>query len=73
MTQSLALLAEELHSFMELERTKRIELGCEHSVLGTTGGRQSHIILHHLKEAKLLKAHLTLLQVVRREVHSSKE
>ena len=31
------------------------------------------IILHHSKEAKRLKARLTLLRVVQREIHASKE
>ena len=72
-TRSLALSAEEADCFMELERTKRIALECARSVLGTTGGSLSRIIPHHSKEAKRLKARLTLLRVVRREIHSRKE
>jgi hypothetical protein len=65
--------APEVDRFMELERAKRIALDCARSVLGTTGGRLSRIIPHPSKEAKRLKARLTLLRVVRREIHARKE
>ena len=71
--RSLSLSAEEANIFRELERVKRIALDCARSVLGTSGGSLSRIIPHHSKEAKRLKARLTLLRVVRREIHSCKE
>jgi len=71
--RSLSLSAEEANLFRELERVKRIALDCARSVLGTSGGSLSRIIPHHSKEAKRLKARLTLLRVVRREIHSCKE
>ena len=72
-TLSLAMSATEEDKFMELERAKRIALDCARAVLGTTGGRLSRIIPHHSKEAARLKARLTLLRVVRREIHARKE
>ncbi len=62
---------------MELELAKRIALDCVRPVLGTTGGpgSLSRLILHHsnLKELTGLKARLTLLRVMRREMHACKE
>jgi ribonuclease HI len=72
-TRSLAVSAPAVDKFTELESVKRIALDCARSVLGTTGGRLSRIIPHHSKEAKRLKARLTLLRVVRREIHARKE
>jgi ribonuclease HI len=71
--KSLALLATEPDCFQELERVKQIALDCARTVLGTTGGKGLRIIPHHSKEARRLKARLTLLRVVRREVHARKE
>ena len=72
-TRSLALSAPETDRFEELERVKRIALDCARTVLGTTGGNLLRIIPHHSQEARRLKARLTLLRVVRREVHARKE
>ena len=72
-THSLAMSAPELDCFMELERVKRIALDCARTVLGTTGGNVLRIIPHHSKEARRLKARLTLLRVVRREIHARKD
>ena len=72
-TRSLDLSAPEPDKFTELERIQRIALDCARSVLGMTGGKISRIIPHHSKEAKRLKARLTLLRVVRREIHARKE
>ena len=71
--RSLTQSAPEADPFLELERTKRIMLDCARAVLGTTGGGLSRIIPHHSKEAKRLKARLTLLRVVRREIHARRE
>ncbi len=58
---------------MELELAKQIALDCARAVLSTNGGRFSRIIMHHSKEAARLKARLTLLRVVWREIHARKE
>jgi hypothetical protein len=73
--RSLTLSAPEADQFLELDRAKRIALDCAREVLGitVTGGKLSRIIPHHSKEAKRLKARLTLLRVVRREIHARKE
>ena len=71
-TRSLALVPPEADSFSELDRSKKIAIDCAREVLGVTGGKLSRIIPHHSKEAKRLKARLTLLRVVRREVHARK-
>ena len=71
--RSLTLSAPEADQFLELDRAKRIALDCAREVLGITGGKLSRIIPHHSKEAKRLKARLTLLRVVRREIHARKE
>ncbi len=73
MKRSLALLAPEPDQFKELERVKQIALDCARTVLGTTGGKVLRIIPHHSKEVWRLKARLTLLKVVRREIRSRKE
>ncbi len=67
------LSAPEADQFLELDRAKRIALDCAREVLWITVGDLSHIIPHHSKEAKRLKARLTLLRVVRREIHAGKE
>ena len=72
-TRSLALSAPEEDQFLELDRAKRVALDCAREVLGVKGGKLSRIIPHHSKEAKRLKARLTLLRVVRREIHARKE
>ena len=59
--------------FHELEVTKRVALDCAHAILGTTGGRRLCIIPHHSEAVNWLKSRLTLLRVVRREIHSRKE
>ena len=58
--------------FREWERVKRIALDCANAVLGTTGGKLSRIIPHRSQEERRLKARLTLLRVVRRELYASK-
>jgi hypothetical protein len=63
-------LASELDSFREWERVKRIAL--DPAVLGITGGRLSRIIPHRSQEERRLKARLTLLRVVRRELYALK-
>jgi hypothetical protein len=74
-TRSLALKALEVDRFVELDRSKTIAIDCAREVLGITGGKLSRIIMiqHHSKEAKPLKARLTLLRVVQREIHARKE
>ena len=72
-TRSLTLSAPEADQFLELDRAKGIALDCAREVLGITGGKLSRIIPHHSKEAKRLKARLTLLRVVRREIYARKE
>ena len=75
-TQSLSMSAPEASEedrFAELDRIKRVALDCARTLLGTTGGRRLRIIPHHSKEARQLKARLTLLRVVRREIHARKE
>jgi hypothetical protein len=64
--------ARELEPFREWERVKRIALDCASAVLGTTGGKLSRIIPQRSQEERRLKARLTLLRVVRRELHASK-
>ena len=59
--------------FSEWEKIKRAALDCARTVLGTTGGRTLRIIPHNSKEARRLKERLTLLRVVRREIHARKE
>ena len=71
--RSLVLLTPEPDQFKELERVKQIALDCARTVLGTTGGKVLRIIPHHSKEVRRLKARLTLLKVVRREIYSRKE
>jgi hypothetical protein len=70
---SLNLSAPQADPFLELDQAKRIALDCARKVLGISGGGLSLIIQHHSKEAKQLKAFLTLLRVVRREIHARKE
>ena len=75
-TQSLSMSAREAPDgdrFAELEKIKRVALDCARTVLGTTGGRILRIIPHHSQEARRLKARLSLLRVVRREIHARKE
>ena len=62
-----------VNRFAALERIKRLALDCARTVLGTTGGRTLRIIPHNSKEARRLKERLTLLRVVRREIHARKE
>ncbi len=70
--QSLSLSAPEADQFLELEWAKSIALDCVREVLGITGGKLSCVIQHHSKEAKRCKASLSLLRVVRREIHACK-
>jgi hypothetical protein len=70
---SIQVTAPEGGRFAELERIKRVALDCARTILGTTGGRLLHIIPHHSKEARRLKVSLTLLWVVWRENHASRE
>jgi len=75
-THSLSVPAPEVPEgdrFAELERIKRVALDCARTLLGTTGGQILRIIPHHSREARRLKARLTLLRVVRREIHARKE
>ena len=64
--------ASESDSFREWERVKRIALDCAKAVFGTTGGRLPRIIPHRSQEERRLKARLTLLRVVRRELYALK-
>ena len=68
-TQSLARSAPEVDPFRELERIKESALECARAVLGTTGGRLLRILPHHSKEDNRLKARLTLLRMVQRELY----
>ncbi len=56
-----------------MDLAKRIALDCAQEVQGIPGGKLSRIIPHHSKEAKRLKARLTLLRVVQRVIHARKE
>ncbi len=58
--------------FLEWERVEWIVLDCASEVGGAAGTSLSRIIPHHLQEELQLKARLTLLLVVMRELYALK-
>ena len=56
--------------FAQLEEMKKVAMDCARKVLGETGGKIRALIPHHTKEFRKLKARLTLLKVVLREVYA---
>ena len=72
-TVSGALAPPMENRFHRLEVTKQVALDCARAILGTTGGRRMRHISHHSEAVKRLKSRLTLLRVVRREIHSRKK
>ena len=56
--------------FTQLEQMKQVALDCARRVLGETGGKIRSLIPHHSRQFRKLKARLTLLKVVWREIHA---
>ncbi len=61
-----------MNCFAELEQMKQIALVCARKILGEAGGKtEMHsLISHKSKEYRKLKAQMTRLTVVRREIHA---
>ncbi len=70
-TQALAAVDEgSIDCFALLEQMKQVAVDCARKVLGEAGGKMRSLIPHHSKEFRKLKERLSLLKVVRREIHA---
>ena len=70
-TQALAAVEEgSTDCFTQLEQMKQVAVDCARKVCGEAGGKMRSLIPHHSKEFRKLKERLTLLKVVRREIHA---
>ena len=60
----------QMDPFAQLEQMKQVALDCARKVFGEAGGKMRSLIPHHSREFRKLKERLTLLKVVRREIHA---
>ena len=67
---STAAMGQGQDTFAQLELMKGVARVCARQVIGEKGGRIRDLIPHHSLEFRKLKARLTLLKVVRWEVHA---